>query len=39
MNAAAINARVCEIRTYNDAKHNNDPRVVEKTKSNEQKRK
>ena len=34
--AAAINATVCEIWTDIDGMHNNDPRVVEKTKAIEQ---
>ncbi|MBK9533533.1 MAG: aspartate kinase [Chitinophagaceae bacterium] len=34
--AAAINASVCEIWTDIDGMHNNDPRVVEKTKAIEQ---
>ncbi len=34
--AAAINASVCEIWTDIDGMHNNDPRIVEKTKAIEQ---
>lgn len=34
--AAAVNASVCEIWTDIDGMHNNDPRVVEKTKAIEQ---